>query len=651
MDKKFNGTIVETNGIRAISGGGTNANTATGALANLGGYPISNPSGYITGVDTTNFYTNDNPSGFISGVSQFNYISGDLTGSLLAPTISKIQGNSINAASPVSGQMLQWNGASWVPGSIPNGGNGGGGLVYYFDFANSSGIAPTGGLPTSPVSPSLLGKSYFVGSGQLESADLSPRSNWHLMCGFVTPSGDPGVTEIPAGLWDFNIWASADTANGLQTAFKLVVNKYNSSTPSYTQIAESDIVYIYDPTVPAQYVANVTIPQTTVLPSERIYIEIYGKKETSSSRKITLYFDSLRPSHCHTTIPSVAGTGVVKVINGVLQSPASTIVNADVSQSAEIAVSKLSQATSRILGRTTAGTGSVEELTVAGNLTLGSGTLTSATADVQVFTSSGTWIRPPGAKSANAIVISGGGGGGAGRKGATGTVSFGGGGGGGGSLSERNLSADLLGSTETVTVGAGGIGGASQTSNSSNGANGTAGGNSSFGNLIVVSGGGGGLGGTATTGTAGASSNARAMFQGGNGGSGSNGSSTGTGGGNVTVGAGGGGGGAGVTAIPTANSGGLAGTCFGAFLTGGNAPGGAIGANGGTGISVPVNFPSGGGAGAGGGSSTTGNAGNGGNGGSYGGGGGGGGASLDNTGNSGAGGDGEDGIVIIITYF
>ena len=66
MDKKFNGTIVETNGVRSIAGGGTNADTATGALANLGGYPASNPNGYITGIDTSNFYTNDNPSGFIS---------------------------------------------------------------------------------------------------------------------------------------------------------------------------------------------------------------------------------------------------------------------------------------------------------------------------------------------------------------------------------------------------------------------------------------------------------------------------------------------------------------------------------------------------------------------------------------------------------
>lgn len=36
MDKKFNGTIVEANGIRKIEGGGTGATTASAALAALG---------------------------------------------------------------------------------------------------------------------------------------------------------------------------------------------------------------------------------------------------------------------------------------------------------------------------------------------------------------------------------------------------------------------------------------------------------------------------------------------------------------------------------------------------------------------------------------------------------------------------------------
>jgi hypothetical protein len=292
---------------------------------------------------TGDYYASSNPSGFISSVSQFNYISGDLTGSLLSPSLSYIQGNAISAASPSAGQTLQWNGTAWVPGSIPNGGNGGGGIPYYFNFANTSGIAPVSGLPTSPVAPSQLGRSYSVGSGSITSTDLT-QGSYSLICGFVTPAADPGVTDIPAGLWDFNIWCDilGGTLNSNQTQFQIRVYKYNSTTQVYTSIANSDDVFVYDPITIAQYIGNVTIPQTTILATDRIYVELWAQKNVNATRQIRFYFDSLHPSHVHTTLPSVAGNGIVKVINGVMQSPAGTIVDADVSPTAGIAVSKLS---------------------------------------------------------------------------------------------------------------------------------------------------------------------------------------------------------------------------------------------------------------------------------------------------------------------
>ena len=43
-------------------------------------YTKDNPSGYITGVDTSNFYTKDNPSGFITGVDLSSYVTASQTG-------------------------------------------------------------------------------------------------------------------------------------------------------------------------------------------------------------------------------------------------------------------------------------------------------------------------------------------------------------------------------------------------------------------------------------------------------------------------------------------------------------------------------------------------------------------------------------------
>lgn len=55
MDTKFNGTTVETNGIRTLAGGGTGAATASAARTNLelGTAATTNASAYATAAQGT----------------------------------------------------------------------------------------------------------------------------------------------------------------------------------------------------------------------------------------------------------------------------------------------------------------------------------------------------------------------------------------------------------------------------------------------------------------------------------------------------------------------------------------------------------------------------------------------------------------------
>lgn len=127
-------------------------------------------------------------------------------------------------------------------------------------------------------------------------------------------------------------------------------------------------------------------------------------------------------------------------------------------------------------------------LTKASGTDYDAGWVTPGTCIVDTFTANGTWTKRAGLKAVRVIPIGGGAGGGAGRKGAAGTARSGGGGGAGGGLSDALIPEALLGSTETVTIGAGGAGAAAQTTNSTDGATGTGGGTTSFGAHVFARG-------------------------------------------------------------------------------------------------------------------------------------------------------------------
>ena len=154
------------------------------------------------------------------------------------------------------------------------------------------------------------------------------------------------------------------------------------------------------------------------------------------------------------------------------------------------------------------GTGTVQAYTSAGTAgqvltSAGASAPTWASAasvNIQTFTSSGTWTKPSGANFVMVEVLGAGGGGGSGRRGATNTLRVGGAGGAGGAFMTKTFLASEIGSKVTVTIGAGGTGGVARSTDNTNGASGTGGGQSAFGNYLRVWGGtGGGAGGANTT--------------------------------------------------------------------------------------------------------------------------------------------------------
>ena len=547
-------------------------------------------------------------------------INGDVTGGLHTTKVEKLQNNSVSATAPTAGQTLVWNGTAWAPATPSTGGGGGAnGLTYYLNQSTDA-DAPVTGIPGTPKQ---LGRTGQVTQVDVTTGSLTP-DTWTLVAGFVseaTPQ-DPATVLIPAGLWDFNLWALGVADQNHSNSIRAKAYIYNGTT--LTALGTSAVQAISETS--AQYALSMLVEQTTILATDRIYVAIEALA-TANGHTVTAQFGDNTPSHVHTSLPLVGGTGLWKNTAGVLQSPASLLVDADVDAAAAIAQSKIANLTTDLAAK-------------------------AGKTQIAVFTASSTWSKPDGAKAVTIYAVGGGGGGASGCASATGTQAGGGGGGGGGARTFVTIDAAFLGNSETVTVGTGGNGGASRAANAGAGATGGSGTASAFGLWVYANGGGGGNAGTAnaTPVVPAVSGGTRGLFVGGAGGAPSNASNqqtfgVGGTGSNTTTGCGGGAGG-GVTGGPTqvAALGGVGGFQFiYAGATAGSTP---VGQNG---ASVPANLPYGGSGGGGGNASITANAMAGGNGGNYGAGGGGGGASAGFA--SGAGGNGGQGIVVVITYF
>lgn len=271
---------------------------------------------------------------------QFKSLTGDVSVTKDGTTsVEAVGGNTMSLGilgAPDAGKAMVWSGSAWEAAQIQQGGGGGGGLVFYANYA---------------VSEPYILSTAFDEHAEWDTGDVEVANdvNGTSVASLITAIDVPSAEIIPSGVWDINLFAKASGgANETAVRLKVIV-----SGATETTIAVSDWTYLSTPSVIAAYSAVAYVPATDVAITDRVKILIEGRSFVTPANTVRVYFGKDTITHLHTTINAPGGTGVLKVKAGYLQSPASLIVDGDVSDTADIAQSKIHNLTTDLGAKAT----------------------------------------------------------------------------------------------------------------------------------------------------------------------------------------------------------------------------------------------------------------------------------------------------------
>ena len=241
--------------------------TESGDSLNITGSPITTSGTINIGFNGTNLQ-------YVNG-------AGNLT---TFPTLITSIGLSMPSAFSVANSPLTANGTIAVTGAgvasqyirgdgtladFPSSGGGGSSVSYYLNGGTSQGTI--GGTTYYEMS-----KTAVIGTG----VDFTKTGDGFIVA-FLTDANDPAQLNIPAGNWNYEIYASM-SANGGTPQMYAELYVYDGTT--FTLISTSSNEIIYDGTALNLYTFAMAVPATSLTLTDRLAVKIYA---TNSGGKTT----------------------------------------------------------------------------------------------------------------------------------------------------------------------------------------------------------------------------------------------------------------------------------------------------------------------------------------------------------------------------
>ena len=198
------------------------------------------------------------------------------------------------------GQHLIWDGAQWLPGLQT-------GTVYYFR-RDASDIG--GGYEQITKTPQ-------TGAEKTASTTLNNASGTVVFDRYATNVGEPGLTQLLAGTWEFDIYAQvSSTAGGNST--NVVIQVYQRTTGGTETLLFSTTSPALDSTSPKLYSWLYTQAADIALDiTDRLVVKVAATNSSASNRTVTFYYEgTARYSHFHPPFLSLVDGGSLVTIGG-----------------------------------------------------------------------------------------------------------------------------------------------------------------------------------------------------------------------------------------------------------------------------------------------------------------------------------------------